>query len=817
MKRARYLTAAILIALAAIGRAEISTQLADAAGPLSEGVPEVAIIRLQSLLKQNLSESDWRAIAERLLEALVTASQTADALKLAEDPRLRQSSAATFWHAQLLAGLHREPDALALYQQVAADKSSSLHDEALFGAAEMLRAMGRREDALQNLLTLFRDPSWNVRAQLRAAEIYLDKSDPANARRLLERAQPKTLAEKKERHFLRGRLELALRRPDRALANFESILKQPEGATHETLTAVLFALADTHLQQNTPETGDDALENFIEHRPSDVALARIFAKLDELYRAERKPSRAELDRWTRDPAEPRRAFAQWYLARFDLRIGRRDRALESFAALRKSHPQNAALVPAFIEFAQLQLEERHFDEALAILDEARSLRPELAVLDRLKLLGAEIKYQARRFDAATADFEQIANSDSQLAPVAMFNAALGALQKGDQARFIATANEFAKKESDEKSGADLQLEAGLVEAAKGDPRAAETLNKFLRQFPNSERAADGWVALAELAFHATPPRIDETRKNLIRAGEAKMTPSALERGDYLAIWLEDTIPGGEAKAIELAKRFIQKHADSGLLPSVRMKLGEIYFRQEDFANAETQFETLTEQDPKGPLTERAFFFAAEAGMASMAAQSLDRALVLFGRVVQLNGEFKWAARNEQAVIERKLGKPQDALVLYDEVLNGTARPAEKREAICGKGDIFFELAANDAQNYQRAIEAYDRLAADREAPPHWRNQALFKKGLCLEKKADRGGALASFYSILEEATRGDRPREFFWFYKAGFNAGQLLEADAKWESAAAVYEKLAAAGGSRSAEARERLDRLRLEHFLRQE
>ena len=817
MKRARYLMAAILIALAAIGRAEISTQLAEAAGPLSEGVPEVAIIRLQSLLKQSLSESDWRAVAERLLEALVTANQTADALNLAEDPRLRQSPAATFWHAQLLAGLHREPEALVLYRQVAADKSSSLHGEALFGAAEMLRAMGRREDALENLLTLFRDPNWNVRAQLRAAEIYLDKSDPANARRLLERAQPKTLAEKKERHFLRGRLELALRRPDRALANFESILKQPEGATHETLTAVLFALADTHLQQNTPEIGDDALENFIEHRPSDVDLARIFAKLDELYRAERKPSRAELDRWARDPAEPRRAFAQWYLARFDLRISRRDRALESFAALRKSHPQNAALVPAFIEFAQLQLEERHFDEALGILDEAQSLRPELAVLDRLKLLGAEINYQARRFDAATADFEQIANSDSQLAPVAMFNAALGALQKGDQARFIATATEFAKKGSDEKSGADLQLEAGLVEAAKGDPRAAETLNKFLRQFPNSERAADGWVALAELAFHATPPRIDEARKNLIRAGEAKITPSALERADYLAIWLEDTTPSGEAKALELAKRFIQKHADSGLVPSVRMKLGEIYFRQEDFANAETQFETLTEQVPKGLLTERALFFAAEAGMASMAAQSLDRALVLFGRVVQLNGEFKWAARNEQAVIERKLGKPQDALVLYDEVLNGTARPAEKREAICGKGDIFFELAANDAQNYQRAIDAYDRLAADREAPPHWRNQALFKKGLCLEKKADRGGALASFYSILEEATRGDRPREFFWFYKAGFDAGQLLEADAKWESAAAVYEKLATAGGSRSAEARERLDRLRLEHFLRQE
>jgi outer membrane protein assembly factor BamD (BamD/ComL family) len=817
MKRARYLAATVLIAFAASGREEISSQLADAAKPLNEGVPEVAVVRLQALLRGNLSEQDWRSVAEKLLEAMITANQTSDALKLAEDARLRQSVSANFWHAQLLAVLHRETEALALYRQIAADSKSSLRGDGLFGAAEMLRALGRRDEALQDFIALFRDPKWSVRAELRAAELYLDKSDATSARRLLEKVQPTITAEKKERHFLRGRLEIALQRPDRAIATFESILKQPEGATHETLTAVLFALADTHLQLNTPETGDDALENFIEHHPYDVDLARIFAKLDQLYRAERKPSRTELDRWARDPAEPRRAFAQWYLARFDLRIGRRDRALESFTALRKTHPKDPALAAALVEFAQFELEDRRFDEALGILDDARALRPEPVMLDRLNLLAAEVKYRAKRFDAATADFERVASSDSQLAPVAMFNAALGALQKGDEPRFIANVEELAKKTGDEKSRADLKLEAGLTEAAKGDPRAADSLNKFLREFPTSERAAEAWVALAELAFRATPPRVEDARKDLARAAESKTDPVAQERAEYLAIWLEDTTPGGESKSIELSKRFIQQHETSALLPSVRMKLGEIYFRQDDFANAETQFELLTEQDPKGALTERALFFAGEAAMASMATQSLDRALVLFDRVVQLNGEFKWAARNEQAVIERKLGKPQDALVLYDEVLNGTARPAEKREAICGKGDIFFEMATNDPQNYQRAIEAYDRLAEDREAPAHWRNQALFKKGLCLEKKSDRTGALASFYAILEEGTRSERPHEFFWFYKAGFNAAQLLEADSKWQSAAAVYEKLAAAGGSRSNEARERLDRLRLEHFLRQD
>jgi tetratricopeptide (TPR) repeat protein len=153
-------------------------------------------------------------------------------------------------------------------------------------------------------------------------------------------------------------------------------------------------------------------------------------------------------------------------------------------------------------------------------------------------------------------------------------------------------------------------------------------------------------------------------------------------------------------------------------------------------------------------------------------------------------------------------------VLYDEVLKGDGRPSDKREALCGRGDIYFDLAADDPENYDRAIQAYDQLAADAPEPGHWRNQALFKKGICLEKKKDRDNALTTFYEVLEGQARPDRPPEFFWFYKAGFNAARLLEDASKWESAATVYEKLAAAGGTRSDEAQARLSRLRLEHFL---
>jgi TolA-binding protein len=364
---------------------------------------------------------------------------------------------------------------------------------------------------------------------------------------------------------------------------------------------------------------------------------------------------------------------------------------------------------------------------------------------------------------------------------------------------------------------DLLLEEGFVRAAQGDKRAAESLQTFIRQFPQSPRVAEAWVALAELAFHAAPPDLKAARKDLERARQSPSNAAATERAAYLAIWMEDAAqPSDPARVIALANHFLQQHPDSAFSAEVRMKLAEAHFRHEDFANAQTQFELLAQKNPTDPFVEKALFFAAESAMSSMGVQSLDRALALLTQVVAMNGEMKWAARNEQALVERKLGKDHDALLLYDEVLKNNARPAEKREALCGKGDIYYEMAANDPEKYKRALELFEQLAAEPGVSAHWRNQALFKKGKCLEKLNDTNGALATYYSVIEEGVRPDL-HEFFWFYKAGFNAAHLLEEQKKWQPAAAVYQKLAAVSGTRSDEAKARLTQLRLEHFLWEE
>ena len=802
------------IVLAQTLRPEIPPSLAEATKPLLEGVPEVAVVRLGALLSRSSTVEEWCAIAEKLAEAQVAAKHPEDALALLADSRLRELPSTRFWRAQAFAGLRRWVDALPLYEELAKDERSSFRQAATFGAAEMLRALGRRDEALTKLAILLHEKDWATQAQLRSAELYIDKVDAVNGRRVLDEVPAKSVAERKERRFLRGCLELILQRPDRAIDMFQAVLKKPDGASHATLMAALLGIADAYLRVKTPETGDDFIERFINNHPADQDLPLLFAKLDELYRAERKPSRNELERWVRNPEQPRRTFARWYLARLEIRAGRRERARQLFSDLRRGNLKSPAIAPALLEFAQLERDDGHFDEAIAILGDARLLHPDPSLLDRINLLSAQTEYLAKRFGAATTAFEQIGHSTSPLAKVALYNASVGWLQLGNYDRFLVDYNDLGKEDGDEESRATLRLEQGLMQAARGNKEAAESLQQFIRDFPKNPRVSEAWIGLAELAFHSSPPRFDEARKNLARAADSQPTAAAKERGDYLTIWIEDSANVNETKVIELAKRFLDQHAASPFTSEVRMKLAEIYYRHQDFANAQTEFEILARQNPDNPLGEKALFFAAESAMSSMGEHSLDRAIVLFDEVVRSNGPLRWAARNEQAVIERKLGKSNDALVLYDGVLKSDAEPSEKREALCGKGDIFFEMGGSDPSNYQRAIEIYDQLASDKNQPIHWRNQALFKKGLCLEKTRDSAGALATFYKILEDEARPGLRHEFFWYYKAGFNAARLLEDDSKWESAAAIYEKLAAAGGSRSDEAKARLNHLRLEHFL---
>ncbi len=800
-------------AFLALVRQFCAADLTSATQPLIDGVPQVAVVRLRAFLEQHPAEEEKRAAILKLAQALTAADQPNESLSMLDDSSVRDLPAANFLRGQSLAALSRWDEALPFYEKLADDPKSPFQAEAILGRAETLRALGRIDDALQAYNLIARDPQWNVRAHFRAAELLLAKNDTLAAARELNSSEAKSAGDRKELRYLRGCVEMQFGNKKRATTLFASILKSPQGATHSLLLATLFAIADMHLRANTPDAGDDFLEEFTERHPDDSNLPAIFAKLDQLYAAERRQGRHDLGRWAHDPAQPRRALAQWYLARAELRLRRRDIALQIFDELRAQHPAIPELAGAFLENAQLLLEDHRFEAATAALEVARSLHGGREVEERIGFLAGRLDYAAGNFEVAAMDFQRVALISKKHSSAALLNESFAALRAGDGAQ-LAAANEQLK-EADAATRGEVGLEQALAQAGHSEKNAPDLLRNFITNFPKHPRISEAWVALAELAFHASPPRLDEARQDLKHAAESPPTAAAQERSEYLAIWIEEAaVPPNETKVIDIANEFLQKYADSSVANDVRLKLAEIYYRRQDFASAQTQFTLLAQQNPNGPLAEKAQFFSAQSARQSMAVGGLERALTLFDEVVKKNGELKWAARNEQAVIERKLAKNADAMTLYEEVLKGDAKNPEKREALCGKGDILYELGASNSENYKRAAEVYEQLAKQSEVGSHWHNQALCKKGMCQEKLNQPTEALATFYQIVEDGGRPDKRREFFWFYKAGFNAARLLEEKSSWQPAAAIYQKLSFAGGPRSDEAKTRLKQLRLEHYL---
>ena len=146
----RFVLTCLIGVLSPFADADTSAEMAEASRPLSEGVPEVAVVRLQSLLNKDLPESQWRAVAERLAEAQMAANKPEATLVLLTDARLRDLAWAKFWRAQALASLSRWADALPLYEELSNDVSP-LQRAAVFGAGDALRALERPEEALSKL------------------------------------------------------------------------------------------------------------------------------------------------------------------------------------------------------------------------------------------------------------------------------------------------------------------------------------------------------------------------------------------------------------------------------------------------------------------------------------------------------------------------------------------------------------------------------------------------------------------------------------------------------------------------------------------
>ncbi len=783
-------------------QSEISNLFVEASRAIDEKVPEVAIEKLQTMLSQNPSPDERARATRKLARALLDANRAEDALKLLENPA---SDEERMLKAETFAALGCWSDAAAIFRELSATENPFVKSATL-GLAESLRMLGKHSEAA-HLLEIFDQKNPSTVVKLRLAELFLDANLQKRANAELSSVQPANAFETKWKKCLAARALLAQDQPAPALISLEEILRDPRDMTERLFASATIALTNARIILNGLQSADDVIEDFIWHHPQSAYLEEMFARLDDIYAGEENPSESELQKWSGQQPRRRAALAQFYLAKAQLRDERNEKAYRTFTAFLRENPTHPFAAKAYEIEGNALLAENKFAAAVSAFEGAMRATSDADTMARLEISAGSAEFKRREFLLAANWFDDAAQCSLKFWQEASHNSALAWLNLGNYAKFLDEYKAISARFPESDFRRDLLLEEGLLQARSHDVRAMQTLQLFIRDFPDHSRAPEARIALAELAFLSSD--IDSASVLLKAANENGAQNS--ERGDYLAIFVADAqTPRDDAQVIALCENFLRAHAGSALQPDVRMKLGQVYFRREDFANAQTQFETLATESNGTPFAETALFLAGQSAMRSMNSSGIDRALELFEQVAKLNGPLKLYARQEQAIAKMRLGKEAEAIILYDTILHATPENALRFSALCGKADAL--VAPGNADACSKAVAIYDELATDPDVTRTWRNQALFKKAKCLEKSGDAAKALTTFYDVLQPQVSGEP--EFFWYYKAGFDAARLLEAQEKWESAIGIYDKLAKAQGPRSEEAGTRENQLRLEHFI---
>jgi len=771
---------------------EPSAMVDSARQALSTGMASVAAYKLEHLDFAKLDpakEVEARFLLAQAFMKLGKARQAIEVLTPVGD-RLPQEAMLCLADALMLEGQFK--DALPWYEKVATQGSGIVAEQGALGRSRAMMALGHETTALGQLGT-FAETHPSPMILLELARIYLDLQDAHAALRNLAAIKGATGREVAEKGYLVGRAAFLAGDYVAAVEALESIKAVPS----DLAVPVALALASALDAGGNRDSAETVLESFIEKYPSHPNLPEVFAKLDLIYDSQESPSSVELRRWVDDQtSSTRRALAMYYLARNEGRLDRFDRSDALYREFLTTFPTYPLATSARKELAGALLHQGEPASALAVLGDYSG--PDMDFMRGLALAANE------DYTAASAAFLSAAQGEGE--EHALYNAALCSMLAGTEDDKNAALQEFESKFGKGGLNQGLAMTEALRMASLKLPAAREALEKLA-----AGGSAPAQLALAEWDYQ----QLNFPAARLALKKVSSTSIAEAERTAALGVFLEDTgDAGSDAKVIASAQKFLREYPSSPLRAEVTMKLGEMLYRKGDYAGARIVFTEVSTAFADSPLAEKAQFLAAESAARSLTPNGREDAVELYENVARQDGPLALRARLAQALLLNALQRPTEALGVFDKILASNPEVELRNSVLIEKGDTYNSMGASDPANYGKAIEAWKSLA-DSTDDPHWRNQALAKMGSACEKMGNSDAALACFYDAI--TPREGQETEYFWFYRAGFDAARLLESQKLYTEAIAVYSKMAALDGPRAEEARARLNKIRLENFLWEE
>ncbi|MGI8601751.1 MAG: tetratricopeptide repeat protein [Verrucomicrobiales bacterium] len=692
--------------------------------------------------------------------------------------------------------------------------SAPAGEEDLLGKAAVLAEGEDIAGAMKALSALMESgpPPLADMARLRSAEIFLSTGRPVDAEKVLSSALPGP-----ERSLLLARAALAQGRVDEALRLSEGTISEPVQSESMRVSAnILYARIKAAMGQ-TAEAAR-ALVEFVQAHPATAHATSLLLTLHEIGGLSLEGVEKLLQQWAASPHPPLAAAGTFAAGLAHHAAGRADAAAESFRQFLEKNPRGSLSLEARRRLIQIAL----------IKEDAAAARQVLASLSteaRTPAWQARAEFLAGRIDHMTGDLTQAAHhfqKAAQLCPepdaalVAQRNAAIAAIQANDN-RGLDEWLEPLKVDAD--IYARVLLDRGLFEAATGDRKAMASLETCLAAPANDALKTQAHLGLAELALDRSPPNIAAARQHAAAASKLD-SGSAADRLAWLAVWIEQR-DGKLAAAVGKGQQFLSRFQDSPWRVAVHLKLGELSGQSGNWAAAVSQYLALAgEQDDDTALEARALYLAGMAEANIPSPDSLDRAIDLWQDAAKTDESVIFAARFRQALAKARLGHTNEALKQLEGLLSTIPppAPAQRQAVFYARGELLLRPADKLPPRPAEAEAAFHAVARDADAPAAVRTQALCRKGDCLRVQNRTSEALGAY---LEAASAAIGPidqrateNEMTWPLRAAFSALALYEQDQDWKGALELASTLSELSGPAGRTARERANRLRLEHFV---
>lgn len=799
-------SAAIGLALlaAAGARAEVpSPAAAPAEAALRSGFPQAAIAPLEDALRK--ASGDKAALGGLLARAYLAEGRPAEALRTLDTYCGKGAEDYVLLRAAALAGEGKLAEAASL----AVPRAAKSQEAALLLARIRLE-QGNLADARATLASPAAGSSTDPNSARLLLDLQLAAGDYAGAEKTIAQARTNNLLPAPELDAANGRVLLGQNRPSDAAEAFGKAL----GATQLSAPVrdnARLGLARAMVTLGVNERAREVLREGIAGAPGALTVRESMDQWLALEKELGADPSADLRRWAEQKGSRRATEATLALARFELDSKNAAQAIATIEPLAEDKASDPAdSLRARLLLAEARIAAGRPAEALSSLEQITPAETGPASSYRLADLRGRALMASGNAPAAHRAFAEAA--EAAQSPEERTAAASNALVCALSADDVDLARKaYAVLLEAAPSNPDLVRWSFLLATAEANKGKIDGLSALARNAPSADYAFQAKLALAE--WRLARGDSEAAQRILRTAREDANTEDRAASLSAAEIFAADNA-GSQSREdlLKACAAFLSKYPRAPEAPDIAFKTAELHSRAGDHAAAESVLASLAQSQKDPSSAALAKFLAAQAAARSMSAEGAARALTWFDDVAQGTSSLRHRARFEQASMLLRQRRYADALTLYDRLLASAPPPDVRRAATMEKGDTLFALGADDPAKFSEAATVYAAIAAEADAPPDWRDQAACKHAAALAKAGRTQAALAVYQSVLSRPPAAGS--DFFWFYKAGLEAGQILEKEQDWPAAIAVYDQVATAGGPQRDELAQRSRRLRLEHFI---